>query len=79
MPVVFPRYPGTVRLQFARVAAALLKYDQFDDWLPDPIYYQDRANDEAAMVKRAETAWNASAPAKFEAEVVQYPPSHSGL
>jgi hypothetical protein len=71
--VLFPRYSGDTPVQFARIADSLFKYDQFDDWLPDPVYYQDRADDLASTVKRAEAVWSANTAASFEPETLDLP------
>lgn len=54
MSLLAPRYGGDRALDFDRLARAILTADQFDDWLPDPVYYEDQLNDLARLIDRTE-------------------------
>lgn len=38
----------------AAVLKGIIEFDQFDDWLPDPVYLEDYAVDDAATVRQVE-------------------------
>lgn len=57
MDIRIPPYPGGARPTTLAVLKGILEYDQFDDWLPDPLFYEDQRLNERRAVQRIERLW----------------------
>lgn len=46
--ITLPKATGGTRAELARLAGGIISSDQFDDWLPDALYLEDRSGGAAA-------------------------------
>jgi len=57
MTLPIPYGPSGQAPQFDRIVASLLEADQFDDWLPDPLFYLDRSAGLQATTQQLAEIW----------------------
>ena len=74
MNYLLPRYSTDIGTP-VRVLKSLLEYDQFDDWLPDPVYYTDSLNAIQSVSARIENAWRDGAIQAYESSSIELPRS----
>ncbi|HVE72503.1 MAG TPA: hypothetical protein VNI54_14155 [Thermoanaerobaculia bacterium] len=70
MTLLPPRYPQATA-QFDGLVRSLLTADQFDDWLPDALYYEDQRNEIASLLARVQTLWKSESIADPPVETLQ--------
>jgi hypothetical protein len=73
MTLLIPRYQDPTQIQFDRIASALFTGDQFDDWLPDVVYYQDQLNDMSQVLTRLKSLWQRASIPSPSVETLQLP------
>ena len=60
MGLKMPDYGNGARPATKTLLTSVLAFDQFDDWLPDPVYYEDqRRNEGAGAAERIDGFWRA--------------------
>jgi hypothetical protein len=57
MTLKLPRYDPSVAIPWDRIAGALFTVDQCDDWLPDPVFYDDQNADIRHITSRVQSLW----------------------
>ena len=71
MTLLPPRYPNDAAKQIDALARSLLTADQFDDWLPDALYYEDQRNEIAPLLARVQALWKGESIADPPVETLQ--------
>jgi len=76
MKYLLPAYSvGTLPLE--RVLNAIITFDQFDDWIPDPIYYQDYSSAVEGLASQLRAQWSAGSLDASPASSIALPRSGS--
>jgi len=73
MTLLVPRYSAQEQIPFDRIAGALFEHDQFDDWLPDVVYYNDQLNEVSSVVARVKSLWRSDSFPSPNVEVLLLP------
>jgi hypothetical protein len=73
MSLLVPRYSSDTQIPFERLARGILNEDQFDDWLPDPIYYDDQLNETTQLLARVRSLFASPSIEDPKVEVLQLP------
>jgi len=55
--LVLPAYPARAHPPFTNLLKGVLDFDQYDDWLPDPVYGMDHARTSAPFLDRLSRSW----------------------
>jgi hypothetical protein len=78
MSLRIPRYPEG-KPDFNRISRALFEVDQFDDWLPDVVYFRDHYNGLQALVGRLGSIWDSGELATPDVEPLRLPRDSGGM
>jgi hypothetical protein len=68
-----PPYPSGARPAVVDLLKGIIEFDQFDDWLPDAVYYEDQRLNEQRAAQRIEQLWQAGELAVPAGEAVKLP------
>ena len=60
MNLRIPYGPAGRKPDFDTILNGVFETDQFDDWLPDPVFHQDRRSDRAPLLDRLALIWQSS-------------------
>lgn len=76
--VRLPPYPVGSRPSTAVLLKGIFEFDQFDDWLPDPAYYEDQRLNEQKVTQRIERLWQSQELPPRGVEVLNLPRNSGG-
>lgn len=68
-----PASPGENRPTTQTLLKGIIEHDQFDDWLPDTVYYQDQQRYEQDATTRIEKLWREEEVTKPSIELLNLP------
>lgn len=68
-----PRALDREAVSVRQLACAILEHDQFDDWLPDPLYFEDKWNDLERTIEGIESLWMGERIELPRANVIELP------
>lgn len=73
MDLRLPSYDAGTRSPVEPVLKSILDFDQFDDWLTDPVYYNDHKQAGSAALNRVEDIWKSGSIKDSKAESLMLP------